>query len=164
MVASFSCHIPLTIVTRYLITLISERGIWLILDEWPHFPVIFLLLVTRYFCPIWQMTRLYGQTSCQYWSNQPGLIFPSWWNVRQKVAISTLCVLCGISHCEKMYIMYCTVSTVRCEQYIVYSMYCGVTYGCEWMMVWKYPASERCHIWMGGGELNLLSKYFRTTC
>ncbi len=27
--------------------------------------------------------------------NQPGLIFPSWWNVRQKAAIATLCVLWG---------------------------------------------------------------------
>ncbi len=28
-------------------------------------------------------------------SHQPGLIFPSWWDVRQKSAIATLCVLCG---------------------------------------------------------------------
>jgi hypothetical protein len=27
--------------------------------------------------------------------HQAGLIFPSWWHVRQKVAIATLCVLCG---------------------------------------------------------------------
>jgi hypothetical protein len=25
--------------------------------------------------------------------HQPGLIFPSWWNVRQKVAVATLCAL-----------------------------------------------------------------------
>ncbi len=27
--------------------------------------------------------------------HQPGLIFPSWWHVRQKSAIATVCVLCG---------------------------------------------------------------------
>jgi hypothetical protein len=28
-------------------------------------------------------------------SHQPGLILPSCWNVRQKAAVATLCVLCG---------------------------------------------------------------------
>jgi hypothetical protein len=27
--------------------------------------------------------------------HQPGLIFPSWWNIRHKSAIATLCSLCG---------------------------------------------------------------------
>ncbi len=33
--------------------------------------------------------------ACTPHHHQPGLIFPSWCNVRQKVAIATLCVLCG---------------------------------------------------------------------
>jgi hypothetical protein len=33
--------------------------------------------------------------ACTPHPDQAGLIFPPWWNVRQKVAISTLCVLCG---------------------------------------------------------------------
>jgi hypothetical protein len=31
---------------------------------------------------------------CTRW---PGLIFSSWWNVRQKAAVNTLCALCGLS-------------------------------------------------------------------
>ncbi len=34
--------------------------------------------------------------------HQPRLIFPSWWDVRQKSAIATLCVLCG-GHWRKSY-------------------------------------------------------------
>jgi hypothetical protein len=33
---------------------------------------------------------------------------------------SVCTLLCGTSHCEKMYIMYCTVSTIRCELYNVH--------------------------------------------
>ncbi len=30
--------------------------------------------------------------------HQPGIIFPSWWNVRQKASVATLCVLCVHYH------------------------------------------------------------------
>ncbi len=33
--------------------------------------------------------------ACTPYPHQPGLIFPSWWNLRQKSAVATLCVLCG---------------------------------------------------------------------
>ncbi len=31
---------------------------------------------------------------CTHHPYQPGLILPSWWNVRQKAAVATLCTLC----------------------------------------------------------------------
>ncbi len=34
--------------------------------------------------------------ACTPHPHQAGLFFPSWWNVSQKVAIATLCVLCGL--------------------------------------------------------------------
>ncbi len=33
--------------------------------------------------------------ACTLHPHQPGLILPSWWNVGQKAAVATLCVLCG---------------------------------------------------------------------
>ncbi len=34
--------------------------------------------------------------ACTPHPDQPGLIFPSWWIGRQKAAVATLCVLCGV--------------------------------------------------------------------
>ncbi len=41
-----------------------------------------------------------GGAQCTHHSHQPRQIFPSWWNIRQKVTIATLCVLC----CSYIYI------------------------------------------------------------
>ncbi len=35
--------------------------------------------------------------ACTPHPHQPGITFPSWWNVRQKAAVATLCVLCGLN-------------------------------------------------------------------
>ncbi len=49
--------------------------------------------------------------ACTPHPHQPGLIFPSWWNIRQKSAIATLCVLCA-QHCKLKYVY----SVQRVEQ------------------------------------------------
>jgi hypothetical protein len=139
-IASFSCHIPLTSDKVLLSYLTNDKIIWTNVTD-----LLSVLLVQSAWADFSIMME------CTPKSGHCHSVRSMWYEPLRK----------GV-----LYIMYCTVSTVRCELYNVYSIYWVwvVTYGCEWMMNWKYPTSERCHIWMGGGELNLLSKYFRTTC
>ncbi len=66
-----------------------------------------------YICPLsWTVHCNFvrdGKYSKRGWTctphpHQPELIFPSWWKVRQKSTVATLCVLCGIRLlCEKVF-------------------------------------------------------------
>ncbi len=50
--------------------------------------------------------------------HQPGLILPSWWNVRQKAAVATLCVLCAYARKRPLPLCVyslCTPESGRCH-------------------------------------------------
>jgi hypothetical protein len=42
-----------------------------------------------------------GKDPKHFITSEPGLIFPSLWNVRQKAAVATLRVLCGLTYCPR---------------------------------------------------------------